>query len=260
MRLEEVILSFFIYGFAGWCTEVIFAAVKSRKFVNRGFLNGPICPIYGFGIISVTLILNGYQNDILKLYCLSAIVVTILEWITGIVLEKLFHHRWWDYSHLPLNIQGHICLPFSLAWGLACVIVVCYLHPLTLKFINYIPEVLAVIMIVVFMIVFAADIYVTVHEIFKLNMKLEKMQEFVDSIENISEHLGENLSKNVISTLEKQEEGKKKLEEKYQEYFSAVSYFNKRLLRAFPRMKSVKYKKQLQMLKDYLEKKKPKKQ
>ena len=258
MRLEEIILGFFIYGFLGWCTEVAFAAVVDRKFVNRGFLNGPICPIYGIGIISVAFILHDYQNDIVKLYCLSAIVVTLLEWMTGIVLEKLFHHRWWDYSHLPLNIQGYICLPFSLAWGVACVVVIHYIHPFTLKLIHFIPEFLAVGMIAALAVVFTADVYVTVHEIFKLNMKLKKMQEIADDMENISEYLGENLSKNVINTMERREERKKRLEESLQEHFSAISYSNKRLLQAFPRMQSLKYKEQLQTVRDYLEEKKQK--
>lgn len=259
MRVEEIILCFFVYGFVGWCTEVAFSAVKRRKFVNRGFLNGPICPIYGFGILSVILILADYQDNIIKLYCMSAIVVTLLEWVTGVVLEKLFHHKWWDYSNEPFNIQGHICLPFSLAWGIACVIVIRYVHPFTLKWIRFIPNVLEPMIIMIVLVAFIADVYVTVHEICKLNVKLKKMQDLAVEMEEFSVCIGKKLSENVISTVEKQEMMKKKLEEKFQEQFSNLSYTNKRLLRAFPRMESLKYKKQLQAIKEYLAKKKLKK-
>lgn len=254
-----MILSFFLYGFFGWCAEVAFAAVRYHKFVNRGFLNGPICPIYGFGIISVVGMLYDYQSDLVKLYCLSVVVATVLEWITGIVLEKLFHHRWWDYSDMPFNIQGYICLPFSLIWGIACVIVVRCVFPFTLKLIDLMPKLLNMSILIAALAAFAADLYVTVHEIFRLNMKLEKMQEIAEELENVSLHLGENLSKGVLHAVKKKENLRQKAEEKYQEHFRSLSYSNKRLLQAFPAMQSLRHKRQLQMLKEYLEKKHSKK-
>lgn len=256
MRIEEIILCFFVYGFAGWCTEVAFSAVKRRSFVNRGFLNGPICPIYGFGVLSVILLLSNYKDDIINLYCMSVIVVTLLEWITGIVLEKLFHHRWWDYSNVPFNIQGHICLPFSLAWGVACVVVIKFIHPSTMKLLGFIPDVLKWSLIIILLVTFIVDIYITVHEICTLNVKLKKMQELAAEMEEFSLRIGEKLSENIIVTVEKQEMMRKKLEKKYQEQFSNLSYTNRRLLWAFPRMESLKYKKQLQIIKEYLEKRK----
>lgn len=256
----EMILSFFIYGFLGWCSEVAFAAVRYRKFVNRGFLNGPICPIYGFGVVSVVGMLYDYQSNLVKLYCLSVIVATVLEWITGVVLEKLFHHRWWDYSDMPLNIQGYICLPFSLVWGLACVLVVRLLFPFTQNMIRLIPDMVNLLVLLIFLLVLIADIYVTVHEIFRLNMRLEKMQEITDELETVSVHLGENLSKGVIHAVDKRRSLKQKVEERYQEHIKNLSYTHKRLLRAFPAIQSLRYKKQLQIVKEYLDKKRTKKE
>ena len=96
--MYDMLLSFFIYGFLGWCAEVAFAATQEKRFVNRGFLNGPICPIYGIGVTVVIIALEPYAGNLAVLYVVSALLVTALEWATGLLLEKIFHHKWWDYS------------------------------------------------------------------------------------------------------------------------------------------------------------------
>lgn len=106
MTYYDILFSFFIYGFLGWCSEVAFAAFKQHSFVNRGFLNGPICPIYGIGVTVVVASLQPYVGNLILLYITSTILVTFLEWLTGFLLEKMFHHRWWDYSEMPLNIYS----------------------------------------------------------------------------------------------------------------------------------------------------------
>lgn len=118
MSIYYSILYFFVYGFLGWCTEVIFAAFKQHRFVNRGFLNGPICPIYGVGVTLVIACLEAFQSNLLLLYISSVILVTVLEGVTGWAMDKLFHNKWWDYSKLPFNIGGYVCLLFSLIWAL----------------------------------------------------------------------------------------------------------------------------------------------
>lgn len=93
MTYYDILFSFFIYGFLGWCSEVAFAAFKQHSFVNRGFLNGPICPIYGIGVTVVVASLQPYVGNLILLYITSTILVTFLEWLTGFLLEKMFHHR-----------------------------------------------------------------------------------------------------------------------------------------------------------------------
>ena len=117
MSVYFILLYFFVYGFLGWCTEVAFAGVKEGKFVNRGFLNGPICPIYGVGVAVVVSCLDGLKDNLILLYISSVVLVTALEWFTGFILDKLFHNKWWDYSSMPLNLNGYVCLLFSLIWG-----------------------------------------------------------------------------------------------------------------------------------------------
>ena len=92
---------FFIYAFLGWCTEVSYAALKTGRFVNRGFLNGPVCPVYGFGVVIVLWVLEPLRGNLLLLFLGSVALTSLLEWLTGFVLERLFHQRWWDYSQEP---------------------------------------------------------------------------------------------------------------------------------------------------------------
>ena len=133
---------FFIYAFLGWCTEVSYAALVTGRFVNRGFLNGPVCPVYGFGVVIVLTCLTPLANNLPLLFLGSVVLTSALEWLTGFVLEKLFHQRWWDYSDQPFNLSGYVCLRFSIAWGFACLFVVKLLHPTVLLFIRLIPKTL----------------------------------------------------------------------------------------------------------------------
>ena len=139
MTYYDILFSFFIYGFLGWCSEVAFAAFKQHSFVNRGFLNGPICPIYGIGVTVVVASLQPYVGNLILLYITSTILVTFLEWLTGFLLEKMFHHRWWDYSEMPLNIGGYVCPLFSAIWGVACVLIVKLIYPFTDKLVSFFP-------------------------------------------------------------------------------------------------------------------------
>ena len=114
MELYHLAAFFFIYGVLGWCVEVAYAAAKQGEFVNRGFLNGPICPIYGVGVVSVIYCLGEVKGNLAVLYAASVALVTVIEGITGFVMDRLFHHKWWDYTDQPLNIGGYVCLVFSL--------------------------------------------------------------------------------------------------------------------------------------------------
>ena len=149
MSIYYSILYFFVYGFLGWCTEVIFAAFKQHRFVNRGFLNGPICPIYGVGVTLVIACLEAFQSNLLLLYISSVILVTVLEGVTGWAMDKLFHNKWWDYSKLPFNIGGYVCLLFSLIWGVACVFIVYFVHPLIHQVLSLIPHTAGIALIAI---------------------------------------------------------------------------------------------------------------
>ena len=176
MGIYEILAYFFVYGVLGWCVEVAFAAVKEGRFVNRGFLNGPICPIYGVGVVSVIFSLQGFSESLLILYLASAVLVTFIEWLTGYVMDRIFHQKWWDYSGQPLNIGGYVCLPFSLIWGVFCVFIVKCFQPLVAHLIGYIPHIAGIVILVILSIAMLADLYVTASAILKLNKRLEAME------------------------------------------------------------------------------------
>ena len=194
---------FFIYAFLGWCTEVSYAALVTGKFVNRGFLNGPVCPVYGFGVVIVLAGLTPLQDSLPLLFLGSVVLTSALEWLTGFVLEKLFHQRWWDYSDQPFNLSGYICLRFSIAWGFACLFVVKLLHPTVLLLIRLIPRTLGVVLLAGLGAVMAVDLAATVSTIVKLNRRLEQIDELAAKIKEASNEFGENLAEKVLDAAER---------------------------------------------------------
>ena len=115
--LYHILNWFFIYSFLGWVWETFYVSTKHGEFVNRGFVSGPFCTIYGFGAISVYLILKPIENHVLLLFLGGIVVATVLEYITAVLMESIFHTSWWDYSDQKFNFQGRICLGVSLGWG-----------------------------------------------------------------------------------------------------------------------------------------------
>ena len=216
-ELYFIALYFFVYGFLGWCTEVAFAAWKEHRFVNRGFLNGPICPVYGIGVTLVVHFLSPYRSNLIILYITSTILVTALEWLTGFILERVFHNKWWDYSNMPLNLNGYVCLLFSLIWGVACVLIVDFIHPVIHKLLLYIPVIVGVIILIILGIGMFADLYVTASGILKMNKRLAAMQEIADELHEISDKIGENIYKNTIAAMETQDAIKDSVTEKQEE-------------------------------------------
>ena len=114
LRIMEIFLYFIIASFLGYTMEVVKCSINTKKLVNRGFLFGPICPIYGVGFVLITWLLSKYQNDIIILFLMGALITSAVEYYTSYVLELIFHNRWWDYSYRKDNINGRICLKNSI--------------------------------------------------------------------------------------------------------------------------------------------------
>ena len=211
MSIYFILLYFFVYGFLGWCTEVGFAAFKTHHFVNRGFLNGPICPIYGVGVTAVITILTPYKSDIIVLYILSVVLVTVLEGVTGWAMDKIFHNKWWDYSDMPLNIGGYVCLLFSIVWGFACLFIIYFIQPLVHDVLAFIPTIVGIILIIILGITLIADLYVTASTIFKFNRRLAAMEKIAAEMHEISEQIGQEIFEKTIRAMDRQEASKEKL-------------------------------------------------
>lgn len=143
----EIIFYIIIYSFLGWCCEVFYALKNQKKFVNRGFLHGPICPIYGACIVSLILLLNSFNENIFILFLISFISTSFIEYSTGFILEKVFKKKYWDYSMDPFNLHGRICFHFSLMWGAVSLAVVKIVHPFVSNLVNEIPVSIGLIII-----------------------------------------------------------------------------------------------------------------
>mgnify|MGYP002650812485 CR=1 FL=1 len=249
-------LSFFVYGFLGWCTEVAYAAAKQGKFVNRGFLNGPICPVYGIGVGVVVQFLTPVENNLVLLYISSTILVTVIEGITGFLLEKIFHNKWWDYSEQPLNIGGYVCVLFSLIWGVFCVLIVKIIHPLIYKVLTMIPLVLGIVVMACLAVGLLADLYVTASGILKMNRRLEAMEKIAAELKELSDKVGENIYENVMEGMEFREEKKARIEElkaKYEEMAENRTKVGERLVKAFPKMQVGQHKEIFEELRERMD-------
>lgn len=277
MDFYFVALYFFVYGFLGWCTEVAFAACKEHRFINRGFLNGPVCPIYGFGVSLVIVFLTPYRSNLVFLYIASVVLVTVLEGVTGWAMDKIFHNKWWDYSDMPLNIGGYVCLVFSLVWGVACVAIMNLIHPLIHKGVALLPHTLGIVLIILLGSLLIADTCVTASSIFKFNRQLEHMEKIAAELHELSEQLGENIySKTVLAmevaddiqaktqdvveelyehrqdTTENIHEHIAELKKRYSELNHSAERAGKRLLRAFPSLESRRHKERVREIRQQL--------
>lgn len=256
--LYELLCIFIIYAFLGWCTEVSYAALDLGKFVNRGFLNGPYCPIYGVGVLIVIGVLTPLKENLLLLFAGSFFLTSVLEYVTGWVLEQVFHNKWWDYSDFPFNIKGYVCLKFSVLWGLACSFIMLVLHPVIYKFIQVFPKTAGVVFLIAVLSAFAVDCIFTVSTILKLNRRLKVIDEVAGMLREISDEIGENIYENVAEAMEKKEIAEKKkaeyerLAKRHKELLEDRIMGHERLLKAFPGMKSTRYNDSLQKLRLHL--------
>ena len=193
MSFYETAWVIFIYSFLGWCAEVVFAACRRGIFVNRGFLNGPVCPIYGFGVALVLWLLEPVKSSFLLLFFGSMLLTTALEFIIGFIMESFFHDKWWDYSNNPFNIKGYVCLEFSIIWGLACVLVVDVIHPLVQKLIDAIPVNVGWWLIWIFAVIMAVDALITLIELLKLPKRFKAVEELEKMMTAVSDTVGEKV-------------------------------------------------------------------
>ena len=267
-NIYQAVWIFLIYAFLGWCAEVAYAAVHNGKFVNRGFLNGPVCPIYGVGMLVVVTLLWGLRHNLILLILGSAGLTTTLEYATGLILERFFHDKWWDYSDKPFNVKGYICLEFTVLWGLAAAFVVGAVPPFVFMVINKSSFVFGVILMSVLLAVFVTDLAITVTELVKLPKKMGAMLEAERALKAISDKIGENISDTAIAAKEKgselAEESKPRLEELKAEYeqkaaeykrrFENRGFVPKRIFKAFPNLKSGRYKMIFERFADFKEK------
>ena len=156
--------------------EVVLKSKDEHKFVNRGFLIGPICPIYGFGVLLIILLVGNSKSDLLAVFLKSILVCSVLEYFTSYFMEKLFHARWWDYSKNKYNINGRICLETMLPFGILSTIVIYVVHPLVIKFVSLFSNTLLIILTILFGILFIVDNIVSFNVMFNIKKEFHKIK------------------------------------------------------------------------------------
>ena len=178
MSLKLLLFLFFVFCLIGWVWESIYESIRNKKLLNRGFLNGPYIPIYGCGGMLIFLTMQRFQAPFLSMktlaaYFIGAIGLTIIEYLTSYILEKILKARWWDYSEYPLNINGRICLIASVFWGLVTLFGIDILNPFLLNLYEKIPADVSLVYVSVMCTLFILDIFVTIDSIIDLKNRMQ---------------------------------------------------------------------------------------
>ena len=209
--LYHILAFFLIYSCLGWCVEVVYAAATTGQLVNRGFLNGPVCPIYGFGMILVLFFLTPLEDDLLLLYLGGVILPSALELVGGWALYKLYRTRWWDYTDKPFNIGGYVCLEFSLMWGVGAMVMVKVIHPTLAALVNIIPPLVGFVLMCLLYAVYAADVVATAIAASDLARELDALEKVADSMHAVSDAMTEILGTTALDMDQKMDESRLQL-------------------------------------------------
>lgn len=234
---NKMLFYFAIYSFLGWCVESIYKSLIEKKLINSGFLHGPFCPIYGFGAVIMILLLTNLPNNILVIFISSMIFMTLWEYIVGVLLEKIFKTKYWDYSNIKFNINGRVCLKNSIYWGILGVIFTFLVHPWVQAQVTKIPEKILFYINIVVYIILLIDIISTTIKILFIDKKIQQLYEIGDIIkEKIGELkkqevLGKVQIENMMLTISDLKEKQAILKRK-------IYKFVIRLKKAFPTMQS----------------------
>lgn len=194
-KFFELLTYFIIYSFLGWTMESVVRSISERKIINTGFLRGPMCPIYGIGAIIILLFLNELKNSLLLLFLASIIVLSVWEYLVGVMLEKMFHTKYWDYSDHKFNIKGRVCLTNSICWGILGVVFVKYIHPFIEGIVINIDINIRYIVVSIITILFLTDMILSIIKVKNIKITLEK-------VENLNNEIKERLKE--IATLSKE--------------------------------------------------------
>lgn len=220
--IVQWICFFFIYGFLGWCYESAYVSFKHKQWVNRGFVRGPLLPLYGSGAILLLFVTIPFRENLFLMFVSGAIGATILEYVTGVAMEALFKVRYWDYSKRKFNFQGHICLAATTLWGVFAIVIVKVVHRPIENLVMSLPETMVEIFVMVVTVVFAADFalsFKAAMDIRDVLIKLEevqremvRMQKRLDVILAFAEDSREQV---VLNTYERLDELTESLEERF---------------------------------------------
>lgn len=183
MEFLQTVLYFFIYAFLGWACEVIYCSIGKKALVNRGFLVGPICPIYGWGALLVLLPLYPLKDYWYLVLILGFLITSILEYFTSYIMEKMFHLSWWDYSHHKFNINGRVCLLNSTLFALLVMGMVYIVHPFIINIVAMISQTYLLTTVCILLVIYIVDTIYSFIAVGKLNELIEKFHDIKEDVE-----------------------------------------------------------------------------
>ncbi len=264
--LSLLFVYFILYSIIGWMCEVVYCSIPEKKFINRGFLNGPYCPIYGVGALIIIMFLMPYVSDPILVFFIGIILTSTLEYITSWGMEKLFHAKWWDYSDHKFNINGRVCLLNSFLFGLLCVILMYAVHPIVNDLVGSFSSFWIQIIATVVAVFFVSDLVESTRETVSFNKKLSSVYEATTELKDHLKEKGITTAHEVTVKVRDLKEGTL-TEAKDSAHHLIVSltnrisetklinrYSHRRIMRAFPKMAHAYYQNSLELYKALIEK------
>ena len=230
--MVQWICFFFIYGFLGWCYESAYVSIKHKQWVNRGFVRGPLLPLYGSGAILLLFVTIPFRENLFLMFVSGAIGATLLEYATGVAMEALFKVQYWDYSKRKFNFQGHICLAATTLWGVFAIVIVKVVHRPIENLVMGLPETIVEIFVMFMTVVFAADFALSFKaamdirdvliKLEEVQREMDRMQKRLDVILAFAEDSREQVVMNTYERLDK-------LTESLEERFARVKELREKL-------------------------------
>ena len=227
------VLLFFACSFLGWCMEVTCKLVQFGRFINRGFLLGPLCPIYGTGAVLMAYFLPLWTTQVESTFLLALVLCGTLEYITSWLMEKLFHARWWDYSHYKFQINGRVCLLNSTCFGLACVVLCHVVHPWLWAHILGLGSAVIVPLASFISGIYLTDTVLSVRSAIQLSAQMGKLRELQSEIRD---HIAEKREESAERRAERREEAR----ERARALRDGADIFERRLLHSHPQLKAAR--------------------
>ena len=247
------LLLFYIYCFLGWCVESTIVSTRERRFINRGFLKGPLLPIYGTGTILILFVSLPLIENPLLVYLSGAIATTILEYFTGWLMESLFKIKYWDYSEDKFNYKGRICLVSSLFWGVLTLFVLYVIHSPISTFVTNLNYSTLIILTALASIIFLVDLIYSTYNVIDLNKILGFMTKIRKEMEALTAQIKDKTPSLPSTDLASIKNKLTYLKGEYEKYSSKVNFFHKQIIKAYPSASSKKFNEAFKFLKEKIE-------
>lgn len=199
----ELVWFYLIYAFAGWCLEVCAAAYQKRAFINRGFVTEPLCPIYGLGAVLFAVFLPELKGNLFFLFLGGMILASLVEYFTGVLLEAIFHRKWWDYSKEKWNFDGYICLKYSALWGVCAVLLVLFINPLLQRILSLIPHIVGLALAWILMGILVLDVVGTALAIRGMKKQMRQVSELTQNLGHVSKLLENAITRRIQRRMKK---------------------------------------------------------